>query len=92
MKTPETKSAAWLAQESRIMRRHDPVVPARGLNRPGSFFSEQQSAAPLDAGYGSQPNVYEKEKSGVDNVHTPGFGLGRTGVGSCRIPHVSAGA
>ena len=33
----------------------------------------------------------ERQKGRVDNVHTLGFGSGRTWVGSGRIPHVSAG-
>ena len=31
------------------------------------------------------------KKEGVHNVHTLGFGSGRTGAGLARIPHISAG-
>jgi hypothetical protein len=57
-----------------------------------SFFSAQGRTAPLRCGvrqFGLRPLM--GRIGGVDSVHTFGFGLGRTSVGSGRIPYVSGG-
>ena len=59
-----------------------PVSPgALGAGR-GSYISA------ISGVFGLSP---QGKKAGVHNVHTPGFGPGRTGAGLCRIPYVSSG-
>jgi len=58
----------------------------------GSIFSGQRSTHTFSlrgAAVGVMP--LKRRIGGVDSVHTFGFGPGRTGVGSGRIPYVSGG-
>ena len=93
----------WYAEPGDSVRRAGvPGSPHRARAGPGcgragtpmakSVFSGQRSAAPismLGAAVGGRPLM--RRIGGVDNVHTLGFGLGRTGAGLGRIPYVSAG-
>ena len=56
------------------------------------FFRAKEASHPVDAGCGSLGEAFSRARvGGVDSVHTLGHGLGRTGAGLGRIPHVSAG-
>ena len=89
MKTPETKGAARPALESATsagMTRLPPRVDSSGktnlLRTKKNRTHSMQGAA-----VGVRPLM--RRIGGVDSVHTFGFGLGRTSVGSGRIRHVS---
>jgi hypothetical protein len=83
--------------------RGPPKTPATSVGKTGcrqactppaeSNFSGQRRTAPRRCGVrqlAGRPLL--RRIGGVDRVHTFAFGLGRTSVGSGRIPHVSAGA
>jgi hypothetical protein len=94
MKTSDAESASKPAPESCIGRRHDLVAATRPGRLRQDRVSDQDNKAPhqSDAGAAVRSRPLEERIGGVDTVHTFGVGLGRTSVGSGRIPHVSAGA
>ena len=92
MKIPATKSSARPAQDSRNERGHDPVAVTRGLLRLDQFSQDKAAPHPFDPGSAAGVRPLMRRIGGVDTVHTSAVGLGRTSVGSGRIPHVSGGA
>jgi hypothetical protein len=91
MKGLEAKSPAPLAQEfaaSVVMTRLPSCVDSSGR----IVFLGLRRTAPVDAGCRSWRVAPETENWGCGQCPHPGFGPGRTGVGSGRIPYVSGGS
>ena len=92
MQSLETQCAvrAW-----RLVRRErglDPVAVEVDLLRQEQVFQGEEAPRPANAGCGLLGEAFARGNWGVDSVHTLGHGLGRTGAGLARIPHVSAGS
>jgi hypothetical protein len=89
VKTPPTKSAARPAQDSSNECGHyrmpSRVHPSRRIN----FLSTKKNRTSSMRGAAVGVGPLMGRIGGVDSVHTFGFGLGRTSVGSGRIRHVS---
>jgi hypothetical protein len=92
MKTPATKSAARPARDSSNECGHHRVPPRVDPSGRINFFRTKKNRTPSMRGAAVGVWPLMLRIGGVDSVHTFGFGLGRTSVGSGRIPHVSAGA
>jgi hypothetical protein len=91
VKTQRIKSAAWLVQASRNERGIKDFAAVRGLCGSINLLRIKKRRTPSMRGAAVGVGPLLRRFVGVDSVHKFGFGLGRTLVGSGRIPHVSAG-
>lgn len=92
MKTPATKSASRAARDSSNECGHDRLTTRMQLSGRINFLRTMKRHTPALRGAAVGVRPLMLRIWGVDSVHTFGFGLGCTSVGSGRIPHVSAGA
>ena len=92
MRSPVTQCA--VRARSRVLneRVQDQVSAEVELLQQDLVFLGTEAPHPVDPGCGCLGEAFVGRFGGVDSVHTLGRGLGRTGAGLARIPHVSAGS